>query len=445
MTITKEIYYNVVFAFLLSLYSVQVCPHVSGLGLIWTGVSFMLFMIPLSIVRLILLKKIKNRKPSLFWVNLSYFAIIGLFVGLYNFLYREFPIESAYKIIVGAVILSALNATIYSLESSYFRTKKRISFIYNIAAFFLLIIALTGVIFVLLIMEDINLFNSVQNGSMINLVQSIIIESLFVWLVIILYLLRIIHLYKDKLKNGIKSQIESLNEIRKDNLDVIIPRFSNDEFSIIGDEVNDMILRLKEGRKIKTGFQKLTGKGMSKDLVEKIVLGDFTSEKKEMAIVFTDIKGFTAICEETEPEKFVIDLNSHFEKMVKIIDEHEGVVNKFIGDAILIYFEGPDACLRAVNASNKMIEHSIFKIGVGVHYGELLAGLIGSKDRLEYSIIGSVVNKTSRLESATRSLNGSIVISKRVYELLPINLKHQYNETKISLKGFSAEEKVWFK
>ena len=445
MTITKEIYYNIIFAALLSLYSVQVCPHVSGLGLLWTGVSFILFLIPLATIRFLFIQKNKSRQHSMFWINLGYFIIIGLFVGLFNFLYREFPIESAYKIIVGAVILSALNATIYSLESSFKRTKKRISFVNNIAVFVILIIALTGVVWILLILEDINLFNSVQNGSMINLVQSIIVESLFVWLVITLYSIRIIYLYRKKLKIGINGQIESLNQIRKDNLEVIVPRFSNDEFSIIGDEVNNMILRLKEGEKIKSGFKKLTGNDLSKDFVERLSSGDFTSEKKEMAIVFTDIKGFTTICEKTEPEKFVIDLNSHFENMVTIINQYEGVVNKFIGDALLIYFEGDNACSRAVDASNEMIEKSTFDIGVGIHFGELLAGLIGSKERLEYSIIGSVVNKTSRLESATRKLDANIVISNIVYESLPIDKQVDYVESKVLLKGFSDREKIWFK
>ena len=96
--------------------------------------------------------------------------------------------------------------------------------------------------------------------------------------------------------------------------------------------------------------------------------------------------------------------------MVQAINELDGTVNKFIGDAILVYFEGENSCSRAVETSLKMISNSNFDIGVGISHGTLLAGLIGCEARLEYSIIGSVVNKAARLESACKELGVNTVI-----------------------------------
>ena len=268
---------------------------------------------------------------------------------------------------------------------------------------------------------------------------------MFVMVIMILYFSRIIFLYRYTLQSGIRSQIESLNEVRKDNLNVMLPRFSNDEFSIISDEDNQMINRLKQGKKIKDGFEKVTGQNVDSDVIDRISKGDFTSEQKEMAVLFSDIKGFTALCEKSEPKQFVVDLNNHFELMVQTIKAFDGTINKFIGDAILVYFEGPDSCDRAIEASLRMIEKSHFKIGVGINYGQLLAGLLGSQERLEYSIIGSVVNKAARLESATRTLNTDIVIS----ESTAINISDKplkgFIKTSIALKGFAENETVYYK
>lgn len=232
---------------------------------------------------------------SIFWINLTYFLAIGIFVGIYNFLFREFPIESALKIISGALVLGTLNSAIYQLELPFQRSSKRVSFINRIALFSLTILGLISIVWILLIVEDINIFRSVQNGSMIDLKTSIVYESIFVWLVIILYISRIIVLYKRRISEGINGQISALKQIRNDSLHVSVTRFSNDEFSIIGDEVNEMIKRLREGKKIKKGLDTIAGEKVSKEIVDRISNHDFSSEKKEVAILFSDIVGFTAL------------------------------------------------------------------------------------------------------------------------------------------------------
>lgn len=234
MTLKKDILYNSLFISILSIYAVEVCPHVSKLGLLITCISFLIVLVPLFVLRYQISNRTKN-KTRLFIINLSYFVVIGIVVGLFNFLHREYPIESALKIITGALFIGIINSIIYSLEYPFIKTKLRMSFISRISLFLVLILVMIGTVWVLLMKENLSLFNAVQNGSMINLVSSIIIETLFVMAIMILYFFRIIYLYKYILQSGIRCQIESLNEVRKDNLNVILPRFSNDEFSIISD------------------------------------------------------------------------------------------------------------------------------------------------------------------------------------------------------------------
>lgn len=342
-------------------------------------------------------------------------------------------------------MLGALNSVIYQLELPFQSTINRVSFINQIALFSILILGLLSIVWVLLIVEDINIFQSVQNGSMINLMASIVFESIFVWIVIIIYLSRIIYLYKKKVKNGIGRQIESLKEVRNDQLDVTLPRFSNDEFSIISDEVNKMIKRLREGKKIKKGLDAIAGECVSGEIVERISNQDFSSEKKQVAILFSDIVGFTSMCEKSDPEQFVRSLNEHFECMVSMVKNEDGLINKFIGDAILVYFERDDACNRALNAANKMIANSNFEIGIGIHYGEVLAGLIGASNRMEYTIIGSAVNLAARLESETRKLKSSLVVSKEFMDKLNKNVIDEFKEGHAHLKGFEDNTLVYYR
>ena len=97
-----------------------------------------------------------------------------------------------------------------------------------------------------------------------NFLRDIVIESLFIWGVLLMYSSRIIYLYNRKLRKGISSHITALQSIAQNNLDVHLEDFSNDEFATIGNEVNSMISRLKEGVKVKESVNKLTSPAIAK-------------------------------------------------------------------------------------------------------------------------------------------------------------------------------------
>ena len=155
-------------------------------------------------------------------------------------------------------------------------------------------------------------------------------------------------------------------------------------------------------------------------------------ETRSVAILFSDIRSFTNISEKNRADVLVAFLNRYFSTMVEIIKKHGGTIDKFIGDAIMAEFGTPvsyeDNCRRAVMAAYEMRDAlptvemgdlvmpdgMVFNIGIGIHYGEVIVGSIGSKDKTDYSVIGDNVNLASRLEGLTKTYGSQILVSESV-------------------------------
>jgi adenylate cyclase len=145
-----------------------------------------------------------------------------------------------------------------------------------------------------------------------------------------------------------------------------------------------------------------------------------------VTILFSDIRGFTAFCEEKDPAVVVDLLNEYMAAMVKIIVHYHGNVNKFIGDGILAIFSDDDEgavpgdhALRAVRCGTEMVQlKGKFKTGVGIHSGPGVVGNIGSQDKMEYTVLGDTVNLASRLESLNKEMKTQLILSEATRELL---------------------------
>ncbi len=160
--------------------------------------------------------------------------------------------------------------------------------------------------------------------------------------------------------------------------------------------------------------------------------GGYLAEDKEVAILFCDIRGFTHISEQLPPERLIVYLNDYLNHMTRCVRSCGGTVDKFIGDAVMAIFTlpkgRPDDAERAVMSAlmmntetdrfNRKLAEGVpeLKIGVGVHFGNAVAGLIGSPQKRSYTIIGDAVNTASRLEGMTKFLGGSILITREVME-----------------------------
>lgn len=163
-----------------------------------------------------------------------------------------------------------------------------------------------------------------------------------------------------------------------------------------------------------------------RDVVD-LKLGDHV--KKEMTIFFSDIRAFTELSERLTVEENFAFINSYLARMVPVIRENGGFVDKYIGDAIMALYpglEGPDLAIRtAIEMQKKMIEYNghraksgyrPIQMGVGIHSGSLMLGVVGVDDRMENTVISDAVNLASRLQAITKAFNVALAISEEVFK-----------------------------
>jgi adenylate cyclase len=176
---------------------------------------------------------------------------------------------------------------------------------------------------------------------------------------------------------------------------------------------------------------------VSREVVEQIISNPdqlkLGGERKDITVLFSDIRGFTSMSESMQPEEVVGILNDYLTTMTDIILEYGGTIDKFIGDAIMAVFGAPipyaDHTLRAAKASLRMRDalktlwlkwteeqKHPFDIGIGISTGEAIVGNIGSVRRTEYTAIGDIVNLGARIEPLNKEYNTHILISEAVYE-----------------------------
>lgn len=159
---------------------------------------------------------------------------------------------------------------------------------------------------------------------------------------------------------------------------------------------------------------------------------DLRSEKREVCVMFLDIRDFTSFAEKRTPEEVVRYLESLFEFMIEIVNRHHGVINKFLGDGFMAVFGAPlsDAhdCLNGVAAAREIlmrVEEEVAlgnvlptTVGIGLHAGEAVTGSIGSSLRKEYTVIGDVVNLASRIEKLNKRFQSRLLVSENVWQSL---------------------------
>ncbi|MCE5336127.1 MAG: FHA domain-containing protein [Desulfobacteraceae bacterium] len=225
----------------------------------------------------------------------------------------------------------------------------------------------------------------------------------------------------------------------------------------------EMAKRIEAEAVTRERFQRL----LSPDLAEMVVSGKLKVEKggenRTATVLFSDIRGFTSMCENMTPAEVLAMLNEHFEIMVEIAFRYEGTVDKFVGDMIMVVWGAPvahsDDPVRALRAAlemqaaleeyNKSAQREI-RVGIGVNTDELVAGYIGSSRTMSYSVLGDAVNIASRLCSAAGP--GQILISDNTYRqvkdcfevevLNPIRVKGKSKPLKVYgvLKGKAKED-----
>ena len=208
-----------------------------------------------------------------------------------------------------------------------------------------------------------------------------------------------------------------------------------DEIGQFAAGFNEMVKGLQERERVKKVF----GRYVTQQVAERVLQNTSDSElggrTKRVTILFADIRNFTTMSEKMAPEQVVEFLNDYFSEMVDAVIEHGGVLDKFIGDGIMAVFGGiddtPDTEKRAVLAGLRMKaklaklngQRSVegkdpINIGIGIHTDEVVVGNIGTKDRLDYTVIGDGVNTCARVESANKEFGTTLLITKPTHDQL---------------------------
>ncbi|MFZ4404014.1 MAG: adenylate/guanylate cyclase domain-containing protein [Pseudobdellovibrionaceae bacterium] len=256
-------------------------------------------------------------------------------------------------------------------------------------------------------------------------------KALYITGIAISVALFLIFLLSTTLTSPIEKLAEITHIISRGQFNVKARRWvtSNDEVGDLAVAFDQMTEGLQERDKVKSLFSKFHGSSVAEDLINNNI--GVGGQKRDVVVFFSDIRGFTAFSESKSPEDVVEMLNEYFAVMVKIITQYNGVVDKFIGDAIMAVWGAPKddpddaknalrACLEMRKALEGLNATRIAKgqipitIGMGLHAGQAISGTIGSDERMEYTVIGNTVNTASRIEASTKAFGLDLLISDEV-------------------------------
>ena len=261
------------------------------------------------------------------------------------------------------------------------------------------------------------------------MIVTIIVTGIAFVLSIVIYLVVIDQL----VVKAIKELSGGIGEISRGNLDFHVQIARNDEIGQLADAFNQMADDLKEKELVKELFGKYVQKEVADAAIrDGLVLG---GKKQTAAVLFSDIRGFTTLSEQYTPEELVTLLNRYFSLMVEQIARYNGVLDKYIGDAVMVHFGilggmeypsdkavqaaiGMTRGLAAFNKEQLQRGEPELKAGIGIHTGDLVAGNIGAPNRMEFTVIGDSVNLASRVEGITKLFGAKIIITESTFNEL---------------------------
>ena len=436
---------------LLTYYGVEVCPFLDSLRASeFMGVLAGAFALN-WLVRAAVLEWLDRRvaaDPARPWfyllADLGSWLFTGLLVTLWNALYYEFPLESGLKVVLGCLTLGIFAASYLALEVEHEIIEglaggaaadagPGLSITTKFLAFVTVSLLVVSGVLLLLIYQDFTYaVEALSQGRPFDF-YLVAREILFVFAVLLAGAFMVARRYSRNLKLLFDHQLRAFAAVGRGEYDASVPVVSRDEFGEIARQTNRMIGDLRQKARIERSFGKYLSPSIAEGILHSEGEAHLGGREVEAAVLFTDLRDFTPLSESRAPRQVVEILNAYFTMVVDAVHRHNGVLDKFIGDAAMAVFgldgcDAPEAAARAaleildgVDGLNRRLGLAGgqgLRLGVGVHFGPVVAGNIGSEERLEYTVIGDTVNTAARLEGLTKGLPSPLALSAEVHAAL---------------------------
>ena len=477
----------IIFGFVLVIYGAQVCPFLECFGYFQASTNIFVPILLLLPLRAYLFKE-HTRKIhdfgsaqnaalySLPWrefiTDLAVWLLTGLGIAFLYVFYSHAPVLTGLKVFLGCIAFGLFGGMLCflsmekriieflkTMKSQVPFSPKRVLSVSSKMLFFTITVLLFMVVAILLMaFMDINYLLEHKDSLSIDFFFSLFKEILFAFVVLLVLSLFILGRYSQNLKTNLSIQLGVMEDISRGNYDAQVPAVTNDEFGLIAAKTNEMIKGLKEKDFCQISF----GRFVTPAVSDKILKGEvpLEGELRDVTILLCDLRGYTTFVESREPREVVNFLNEYFSEMEQAVKQYEGIVLHFIGDEIEAVFGAPMDLpdhpekavmaalemrerLRDLNSKRESMGKNPVAHGIGIHTGKVLAGSIGSPDRLVYSMVGDTVNTASRIQSLNKTFGTDILISQKTKDLLRGKNLNFSSLGKTALKGKSEEIEIF--
>ena len=248
------------------------------------------------------------------------------------------------------------------------------------------------------------------------------------------------HWLAKQVSSSLNTLFFCVKEIGRGDLHSSASLYTKDEFEELSSEIDRMTAGLRERERLKLNFARYVSQQVMEKILKTEDVAKLSGERRKITVLFSDIRQFTKLAESLPPERVVSLLNEYFEVMLEVIFRHQGILDKFLGDGMMVEFGTPlDDALQEKHAVMAAIEMQQglkklmgkwreqgkpqIEVGIGVHTGLAVVGNIGSEKRIEYTAVGDTVNIAARLEQTTKLLKTPILISETTYQAIKDEIK----------------------
>jgi class 3 adenylate cyclase len=231
----------------------------------------------------------------------------------------------------------------------------------------------------------------------------------------------------------LKTIQSAMTRVEQNDFDTSVAVTSNDELGYLSERFNHMVAGLRQGELLRRLFGLYVSPEVAQAAVE--TGAGLGGELVTSTILFSDLRDFTSISERMPPDSLIDLINRYMAVMVDSITRHGGIVTRFGGDSIMAVFGSPlnpssrhaaqavqaaldmRRALQAFNQEQAALREPILRMGIGIATGQVVAGNVGGKDRIEYTLMGDATNLASRLQDKTKELGSEILLSEETYRL----------------------------